>query len=260
MTLWACAGTDRADDTTADLLQTREIVDGGAFRHVVIHGRVTGGAELHVYLEGDGVPAHADPTSRTALMWRLMVRDPAPSIYVGRPCYLGLSTDPSCNRHEWTDRRFSPEVIASLHHVIAAQVTSTGASRVLLIGHSGGGALAVLLAHEVPAVAGVITIAGNLDTEAWTRLHGYAPLTGSLNPVQSGRLPATVDAVHLAGSRDRVVPPRLIEAAAASIGGAVVVFDGFTHECCWQDAWPGLIALLPTFAARVDPKVVPAEP
>jgi pimeloyl-ACP methyl ester carboxylesterase len=53
---------------------------------------------------------------------------------------------------------------------------------VLLIGHSGG-ALAILLAARVPQVVAVVTIAGNLDTDVWTKLHGYLRLQGSLNPI-----------------------------------------------------------------------------
>ena len=52
----------------------------------------------------------------------------------------------------------------------------------VLIGYSGGGVLAMLLAEQFPATQAVVTVAGNLDTDAWAIEHGYSPLRGSLNP------------------------------------------------------------------------------
>jgi hypothetical protein len=232
-----------------DIGLTRQIVEGDAFRHVLIRGHRTGGSELHVYIEGDGVPyafgvAARDPTSQSRLMLRLMGIDPVSSIYLGRPCYEGLYADRNCSAHYWTDRRFSPEVVASMRQALADAMQSSGAKNAVLIGHSGGGALAVLLAHQVAGVSGVITLGGNLDTGAWTRLHQFAPLTGSANPALLGRLPDTVSAVHLVGSKDRVTPPKLVAQGAAATGGTVIVFEGFTHTCCWARIWPGPISRL----------------
>lgn len=223
---------------------TAQIMEGDAFRHVLIRGTTQDGVTLHVYIEGDGVPytsygtVSRDPTSRSMLMLELMRLDHTSSIYVGRPCYMGLYADRNCSPHYWTDRRFSVEVIDSIHSVIAKEIARTGARRAILIGHSGGGALAVLLAHRIAEVSGVLTVGGNLDTRAWSGLHGYAPLTGSMNPFDLGPLPANVKALHLVGAKDRVTPPDLVRSAAATIGGDVIVVSDFTHVCCWGRIWP----------------------
>ena len=71
---------------------------------------------------------------------------------------------------------------------------------VVLIGYSGGGVLAVLIAPQVPGSA-VVTIAANLDVEAWARWHQYTPLSGSLNPATQPPLDALHE-WHLVGDRD----------------------------------------------------------
>jgi hypothetical protein len=250
VSLWSCTSssmTDASEPAPARL--SRETLEGNPFRHIVFRGPVTGGESLHVYLDGDGVPytSHRgvakDPTSRLGLMISLMAADPSPSIYIGRPCYLGLSTDGICNAHYWTDCRFSPAVIGSMRKVLTDEVSRLGAKNVVLIGHSGGGAIAVLLAHDVTEVSAVVTLAGNLDIDAWSHLHNYAPLTCSLNPAVQGPLPPRVKAIHFVGADDRVTPPNFITRAAAATGGRVIVLPGFTHTCCWREQWPALLQL-----------------
>ena len=73
---------------------------------------------LHVYLDGDGTPMlgsypAADPTPRDPLVLDLMALDSTPSIYVGRPCYHGLSGAP-CSPSLWTSGRYSEPVVASM--------------------------------------------------------------------------------------------------------------------------------------------------
>jgi hypothetical protein len=204
---------------------------------------------LHVYIEGDGQPfltpttVALDPTPRDPLMLRLMALDPAPSLYLGRPCYFGLSNDRGCDPSYWTLRRFSPEVVESLAVVLRSEVIRANARDIELYGHSGGGTLAVLLAARVPSVTRVITIGATLDTTAWSALHGYTPLLGSLNPAELGPNPTPLRVLHLVGSQDRNTPPELVESAAARTGamGSVRIVRGYTHNCCWQEIWEGVL-------------------
>jgi len=229
-----------------------DLVTGATFRHRIYRREGRGAAApgvLHVYIEGDGRPflgpttVAMDPTSRDPVMLRLMALDPAPSLYLGRPCYLGLSRDRGCDPSYWTLRRFSPEVVESLAVVLRSEVLRAKAHDVELYGHSGGGTLAVLLAARVPSVTRVITIGATLDTAAWCALHGYTPLLGSLNPAELGPNPAPPQVLHLVGSEDTNTPPGLIESAAARPGasGSVRVVPGYTHNCCWQEIWDSVL-------------------
>jgi pimeloyl-ACP methyl ester carboxylesterase len=226
----------------------REIVPGAPFRHVIYRpGSPHFGSVLHVYIEGDGTPyldrntVAADPTPRAPLALYLMRLDPSPSLYLGRPCYLGLAQDPGCDASYWTLKRFSPEVVQSMAAALEFEIARSGNRHITLIGHSGGATLAVLMADRVPEVDQVITIAGNLDVEGWARLHHYRPLSGSLDPMSSGPHRLSVELVHFAGGDDQTIPAAMITAAAARLGGRVVVIPHFDHQCCWQAVWPSLL-------------------
>jgi len=248
-----CASATRRADLLAQRLGLRhEIVAGQPFRHVVYRtvaasDRPGAAADLHVYLEGDGaayrtrsIPSE-DPTPAEPLMLRLMALDPAGAVFVGRPCYFGLSRDPGCDATRWTLARYAPEIVASLQAVIAAEAARAGARSITLIGHSGGGTLALLLANRMPQVRAVVTLAGNLDTRAWTGRHGYSPLIGSLDPSTESPRPAVLR-VHYVGSADRNMPAELVAEAARHVGGEVRVVEGYTHRCCWTERWQEILA------------------
>lgn len=189
-------------------------------------------------------------------MLELMKLDRQPSVYLGRPCYNGTSTDKRCTNALWTSARYSPAVIASMATGLRELQRRHQASELWLFGHSGGGALALLLADRLPDVSRVITIAGNLDTDAWTRHHGYTPLFSSLNPAQQPPLRDSVWQWHLLGGRDAVIPPPLVRPFILSQSQASgFQFDRFSHSCCWQPIWPELLDAL----ARDEPSKVPAR-
>ncbi len=234
----------------ADLV--REQVAAGAFDLAIYRPRLSRtGEELDVYIEGDGSPYRTpyrvapDPTPRRPLALELMVRDPGPVLYLGRPCYLGLAQSRDCTAAYWTTRRFGEQVLDSLTTALEVQIARSGLRHVTLIGHSGGAALAVLLAQRVESVDRVITVAGNLDVAGWSRLHGYAPLRGSLDPATMRLQRQGLALYHLAGGKDRNVPPGLIESAARRLGGRVIVYPAFDHTCCWPTIWPAVLAHLP---------------
>jgi pimeloyl-ACP methyl ester carboxylesterase len=248
--LIACASPlQRADALAERSGFSKEIVTGTTYRHVVYrHAVHRSGATLHVYIEGDGTPFRGrtviadDPTPHDPLMLRLMAEDAAPSVYIGRPCYFGLHLDPGCGTEAWTSRRFAPEILESMSSVVESERVRAGASRLALFGHSGGGALAVLLAVRQPSVVRVVTIGATLDIGAWCRLHGYTPLAGSLNPVLAPMQRKGVEVLHWVGENDTNTPPSLIGMAARTRGEPVRVVAGFDHHCCWRRMWHDILA------------------
>jgi hypothetical protein len=114
--------------------------------------------------------------------------------------------------------------------------------RLGFIGYSGGAPLAMLLATRFKSTRAVITVAGNIDVDAWTDHHRYTQMTYSLNPARLPILPRTIFQLHMTGGRDKNVPPELIEPEVRrQTTGEVTVYENFDHVCCWIESWPDIL-------------------
>ena len=223
----------------------REVMAGTAFQHVVFSRSRSTVRTLHIYVDGDGTPWEAwgparDPTPRNLLVLRLMALDPSPSIYLGRPCYQGLAESPPCSRAVWTGERYSETVVSSMAAALRQVLATMEYDRLVWFGYSGGGTLAALLAPRFDATTDLITIAANLDIDAWTDLHEFSRLTGSLNPARQPPLPARIRQRHYVGGKDRVVP-REVTARGPISPDMLVVLPAYDHTCCWEKIWPALL-------------------
>ncbi len=235
-------------------------LQGVEFRHRSYVKRAAGDT-LHLFIEGDGRPwldgelPAADPTPRDPLTLRLMLRTPGPAVYVGRPCYFGIA-DSKCVPHYWTHGRFAPEVVASMRAVIDTLIEQAATRDCVLVGHSGGGALALLVAPDLAHRCSVVTVAGLVDTAAWTRWQGYETLHGSLNPADAIARLASVPQAHLVGLRDHNIPAEQTKQALAALRHAAVIeFETFDHGCCWEREWRAILPRLErslAAAARAD--------
>jgi pimeloyl-ACP methyl ester carboxylesterase len=222
---------------------------GTNYRHIAFFkpGK-RAGSRLHVYLEGDGSPwltpgiVAADPTAKTPVMLGLMGLDTTPSLYLNRPCYMGLAESDHCNPLLWTHRRYSVEVIASMAAALNQFLRTSGFSELVFLAHSGGGAVAVLLAEEFPQTVGIVTLAGNLDIDAWTDYHNFDRLQGSINPAGRKPLNAGIWEYHYIGSDDKnILPEFVLSRARKSTAVHIEVLDGFDHSCCWHGVWPAIL-------------------
>lgn len=217
---------------------------------------------LIVFIDGDGSPwadggrrISADPTPRVPLALTLASETPGSVLYLGRPCYFALQQRPVCSPALWTSRRYSSAVVASLVGAASRYATAHRFRRVLLVGYSGGGTLAALMAGNMPDVVGLVTIAGNLDPGAWARLHGYLPLTGSLDPASRPPIPGLAQ-WHLIGGRDTNVPFSVVGQYFAQAPSARILrYPSFDHVCCWVRVWPGAVgAILAELPAPTQPE------
>jgi Alpha/beta hydrolase domain containing 18 len=223
---------------------TQKVI-GLSFEHLIYSNhqsvQTTPVTTLHVYLDGDGTPQDKDPTSRNALILTLMAQDTSPSILLGRPCYHQMEPTQQCHQRLWTSARYSSTVVNSMVVALRHWLEKHPAHTITLIGFSGGGTLAVLMADKIPTVKTVLTLAANLDTEGWTKEHGYQPLSDSLNPMTQQKLPDYIKQIHLAGAKDGNVLPAFIKAYAEQQQAQYKVFAKFDHHCCWADIWTKIL-------------------
>ena len=207
-------------------------------------------ATLTVYIEGDGRSwlnpwqPSTDPTPTDPVGLRLAAADPAnPLLYLARPCQYETSN--GCDRHLWTNARLSPEVVDLFQQLIDEAMLRTNSVQLGLVGYSGGGALAALLAERRRDVAWLVTVAANLDLAEWVRLENIEPLSGSIDPADDAAAITRLPQVHFVGEHDRVVPPTVAKAFVQRLPGTntsrVIVEPGFDHTCCWAAVWPQLL-------------------
>ena len=151
-------------------------------------------------------------------------------------------------------RLLAPKVVGSMAAVIKQLIEQYDVNEVKLIGHSGGGALAMLIAPRIKQVSQVVTIAANLDTEAWTTHHGYSRLYTSLNPADQPALSQRIAQWHFVGGRDSVVPPSLVKGYIGDQKNALgISINNFSHGCCWEGVWGQVIQGITTSATGVLP-------
>lgn len=241
------AGEAYAYATSAGL--EHRVLEGEGFRHMS-HFRPgrAGSARLHIYIDHDGRPwlngryIAADPTPRNPLALRLMALDRGPALYLGRPCHFSLDASPPCHPGLWTHERYGEKVVSSMVWATQVFIADKHFQELVLIGYSGGGTLAMLMAERLPQTVAVVTLAGNLDIDAWTRLHEYTPLQGSLNPAERAPLSGSIRQVHYVGGKDRNVLPEFAHSYAARDNSAQVIeLPGFDHVCCWELVWKSLL-------------------
>ena len=207
---------------------------------------------LIIYIEGDGhawmtasLPSN-NPTPINPLALSLAVQDVRTAVaYLARPCqYVDLPSR-GCSIKAWTNARFSPIVISSMSIAVDTLKKEFGAKELVLIGFSGGGAIAVLIASQRQDVAGIMTIAGNLDTERWVSLYGLEPLTGSLNPASVATQLSSMPQVHFIGGKDEVISKNVTESFLQKMGSPnqakIIEIPNYGHVCCWNDSWKELL-------------------
>ncbi len=201
---------------------------------------------LYVFIEGDGLPwltrnqisTNPDPVYPLAL--DLMSHNPYPGIYLSRPCYW-LRND-SCNYELWTNKRYSEQVVKSMIYTLAE--ISREFESITLVGYSGGGTLAVLMANAFEKVTRLVTLAGNLDHTKWTQQHDYTSLKGSLNPSEY-KLASSVKQFHFAAENDKNILAEWIrDFSDKQVNSQFILLKNTDHSCCWLENWGNIIKII----------------
>ncbi len=249
----ACSSpAQRIDASAINYRMERREILGDRFNHIA-YLRIARpeSRRLHVYIEGDGRPwlygryVASDPTTKKPLALTLANLDSENVLYLGRPCYMGLFQDGDCKDIYWTSARYSPVVVQSMVAAVNDIAAEFDIDQSTLIGYSGGGSLAMLMAsdlfsQQIPSLVGVVTIAGNLDVTSWTAHHGYLPLSESLDPAKLN-YSGTLNFLHFGGAEDKNVSSSHLHNFVSLHGGQYKIFANVDHSCCWLQRWPELL-------------------
>ena len=218
---------------------------------------------LTVFIEGDGAAwktrtePSSDPTPVMMTVLGMAAADPGPDVvYLARPCqFTGAreETSRNCRAELWTIARYSEEVVESMNEALDRVKADARASTLDLVGYSGGGAIAALLAARRNDIASLVTIAAPLDSKAFTDYHHVTPLYESLDPLTiAGRI-ALLPQIHYSGGEDEIVPPMIaanfIRHMPADGCAQQIVLPDMNHHADWASRWRELAAHRPSCPA-----------
>lgn len=202
--------------------------------------------KLRIYIEGDGFAwlnryqPSVDSTPTDPIALRLAVADSALDVlYLARPCQYVPLTDPPCSPLIWTQHRFHPAVLASYQQVLDQIKTKWEVKQFELIGFSGGGVIAALLAAQRSDVSLLVTVAAPLSLNAWIAHHNVSPLVGSLNPMDFMVELRKIPQCHFVGIADTVMPKKIVDDYQKQLASdqSYVFLEKNSHEHGWIEAW-----------------------
>ncbi len=254
--------TQTADQITAPKGFTRKLVKGGSF-NLTTYQKITNPKDKFViYIEGDGAVyfrnsklSSSHPTPVSLMFLDLALLDNRPNVvYLARPCqYTPIELNPKCsisdnkeNQQYWGSKRFSEEVIVSLNEAVNK---ITNGSRFDLVGFSGGGAVAVLIAARNKNVDSILTIAANLDVSKFAEYHDkpYRPvdkMKNSLNPIDYTEKVKDIPQLHLSGGKDIRLPEFIAKNFVSKIHTGCAkhkVIPKVEHAIGWNKHWRDIL-------------------
>lgn len=245
-----------ADQIASPARLVRQYIDTPLFTYTA-YIRISDGTQpLHVYIEGDGMAwlsryqPSSDPTPENPMALTLATLDPAPNVaYLARPCqFTPRERNPHCEVDYWTGKRFAPEVIDSLSQALDQIKARAQISKLALIGYSGGGAVAALLAEQRNDIQSLRTVAGYLDVAYVNQQHKVSAMPESLNPVDNARQLEHLPQIHFSGEKDPVISPdvarRFVNQTGTRCARAQVVAQ-MDHRGPWEKEWPRLVNIEP---------------
>lgn len=204
------------------------------------------GSLLRVFIEGDGKAwlsrrrPSSDPSPTNPVAFYLAAEDKSSAVaYLARPCqYLNDANRRNCIVPFWTSARFSEQIISDMNIALDEAKSLTGAKHLELVGYSGGGAVAVLLAARRSDVSLIVTVAGNLDHKFWTAYHKVSPLRDSLNPADVAIKVQHIPQIHIVSSDDRIIPEDVCDSYLQHMTDLsnvkVIRVDDIEHSSDWR--------------------------
>ena len=200
--------------------------------------------QMVVYIEGDGMAwisrdqLSSNPTPVQPVALKLASIDTnANVLYIARPCqYLWPQKMNRCSSRYWSDKRGSEEVISSINQAISIVKQKQNISSIRLIGYSGGGGIAALIADRRADVSEFVSVSGNLNYKLFTQTHNLSPMNGSIDPITVANQIGSIPQIHYVGADDKIIPKQI----ALSFSDKVKVISDVSHDN-WPDKWAQIL-------------------
>jgi hypothetical protein len=229
---------------------TQKLVKGGDFWITTYEKITDSDSPFVIYIEGEGeiIPnkyfVSENPTPTRPMFINLAFADHRPNVvYLARLCqYTPMELNPKCNNQYWNDKRYSEETVAAMNEAINK---ITQGKRFDLVGFSGGGGIAVLVAARNNKVNSILTIAANLDIDEFAKYHKTRPIVGSLNPIDYADNVKHIPQIHFSGAKDKVVPPFIGENFVNKINTGCArheIIPQAEHNSYWNKVWSYILS------------------
>ena len=200
--------------------------------------------QMVVYIEGDGMAwisrdqLSSNPTPVQPIALKLASIDTNVNVlYIARPCqYLWPQKMNRCSSRYWSDKRGSEEVISSINQAISIVKQKQNISSIRLIGYSGGGGIAALIADRRADVNEFVSVSGNLNYKLFTQTHDLSPMNRSIDPITVANQIGLIPQIHYVGADDKIIPRQI----ALSFSDKVKVINDVSHDN-WSDKWAQIL-------------------
>jgi hypothetical protein len=252
-----CGGIQERSDAATSLAAAntfeKTIIKTDSFR-LLTYQRINNKSETaSIYIEGDGYAfagrhrVSPNPTPKNPVSLKLAIQDKSPRVfYIARPCqFVPLKHEPLCSPEYWTTKRYAPEIVEAINSAIDQLIKKENISKIRLVGYSGGGTIAALIAARRTDVQDLRTIAGNLDIRAFVLEHDVTPLSGSLNPTAFAKSLASVPQRHFIGNEDKIVTQNITKSYVTALRQfdskmsciEIRIIEKVSHAKGWEDVW-----------------------
>lgn len=206
-----------------------------------------------VFIEGDGMTwltrnrVSPDPTPINPTMLDIAAADCSVNrIYLARPChYVDLDTQPLCSPLFWVAKLYNEDVVESYMEALDHFKEKYRIEEFELVGYSGGATVAAQIAAKRDDVILFMTVAGNLDTQAFVGYHEITPYERHQNPKDAAPQ-ITMPQIHFIGSEDEIIKDFMVKnfvrALPSRDQARIIEIEGMGHSDDWSRVWQNRVS------------------
>lgn len=257
LTLNGCNSLQQRFDTATSIANensfSKQTLHGSQFNIVTFYKISSATPTATLFIEGDGLAwlskkrISPNPTPINPIGLKLATHDHSSNIfYLARPCqYLDLKSEKNCDLPYWTSKRASTEIIESINEAISRIKQQFNIDTFRLVGYSGGGTIATIIATYRDDIEDLRTVAGNLDIDVFVKQHNISPLSGSINPVDYAEKLVSIPQQHYISYNDEIISQNITESYISHLKKydqglhcvQVIETDVPSHSTGWENYW-----------------------